>query len=51
MPDSVNIFISHKQEDQETAIRVRDLLKNKDDPNSPRMNFFLSEEILGGQDW
>ena len=49
--EPVNVFISHKHEDEETAFRIRDVLKGLDDRKSPRMNFFLSEEILGGEDW
>jgi hypothetical protein len=49
--EQVNIFISHKHEDEHTAFRIRDVLKSLDDHKFPRMNFFLSEEILGGDDW
>jgi hypothetical protein len=52
MPEEkVKIFISHKHEDEYTALCIRDVLKGLDDPKSPRINFFLSEEILGGEDW
>ena len=49
--EPVNIFISHKHEDEETAFHIRDALKSLDDRNSPRMKFYLSEEMLGGEDW
>ncbi len=50
-PERINIFISHRHEDQQTACCIRDELKALDDPNAPRINFFLSEDILGGDNW
>lgn len=50
-PERINIFISHKHEDQQTACCIRDELKALDDPKAPRINFFLSEDILGGDNW
>ena len=49
--DTVNVFISHKLEDRATAIGIRDILKDLDDDENPVLNFFLSEEIKGGEKW
>jgi len=38
--EQVNIFISHKHEDEQTAFRIRDILKALDDSKFPRINFF-----------
>lgn len=51
MSDKVNIFISHKSEDSQTALQIKDILKKIDDEDNPRMEFFLSEEISGGDNW
>jgi len=49
MSEKVNIFISHKHEDEVTALGVRDILKLFD--NDQMIEFHLSEEIPGGEDW
>jgi TIR domain-containing protein len=51
MSEKVNVFISHKREDEATALRIRDILKDFDDDNSPMIEFHLSEEIPGGEEW
>jgi hypothetical protein len=51
MSEKVNVFISHKLEDRATAIGIRDILKDLDDTEHPALNFFLSEEIKGGEKW
>lgn len=51
MNDQVNVFISHKLEDRTTAVGIRDILKDLDDEEHPALNFFLSEEIKGGEKW
>ncbi|MHC4752380.1 MAG: toll/interleukin-1 receptor domain-containing protein [Planctomycetota bacterium] len=51
MSEKVNIFISHKKEDEGTALRVRDVLKGFDDDKNPMIEFHLSEEIPGGDNW
>ncbi|MBW7990314.1 MAG: TIR domain-containing protein [Planctomycetes bacterium] len=51
MSEKVNIFISHKKEDEATALRIRDILKEFDDDENPMIEFYLSEEIPGGEPW
>lgn len=51
MSDKVNIFISHKTSDEQTAVHIRDILKGFDDDENPMMEFYLSEEIIGGDKW
>jgi hypothetical protein len=51
MSEKVNIFISHKYEDEATAIRIREILKGFDDEDNPMIEFHLSEEIPGGEMW
>jgi len=51
MSEKVNVFISHKSEDEATALRVRDILKGFDDDQNPIIEFHLSEEIPGGAEW
>jgi hypothetical protein len=48
----INIFISHKVEDQQAAIGVRKVLESiRIEGEPPSLKFFLSEEIPGGYDW
>ena len=49
--DKVNIFISHKSEDRKTAEKIIDILKKYDNPIDPKISFFLSYEIPGGDRW
>lgn len=49
MSEKVNIFISHKHEDEKTALGLRDILKVFD--NDQMIEFHLSEEITGGENW
>jgi hypothetical protein len=51
MSEKINIFISHKTEDEQTAMHVRKILKDFDDDETPMMEFSLSEEIPGGEKW
>jgi hypothetical protein len=51
MSEKVNIFISHKHEDEEIALRIRKILKGFDDDDNPMIEFHLSEEIPGGEPW
>lgn len=48
---AINIFISHKHEDEHAAIGIRDVLKKFDDDEEEKLHFFLSEEIPGGANW
>lgn len=49
--EQVNIFISHKSEDESAALEIKRVLKDFDDEKNPRMIFFHSEEIPGGSNW
>lgn len=51
MSEKVNIFISHKSEDEAAALRIWKILKGFDDEKNPMMEFHLSEEISGGEKW
>lgn len=55
---SVNIFLSHKSEDFQTAREVKDLLQKNNRENDflnfflpENMKIFLSEEMTQGQEW
>lgn len=47
--DVVNIFISHKHEDEQKAKDLKKILKDYD--HDEKLNFYLSEEILHGDEW
>lgn len=50
LPTNVaRIFISHKKEDSVIAKTLRDILKKFDSENM--LEFYLSEEIPGGEEW
>jgi hypothetical protein len=49
--DKVNIFISHKSEDRKTAEKIIEILKQFDNPIDPKISFFISYEIPGGDRW
>ena len=51
MSEKVNIFISHKNEDEAAALCIRDILKGFDNDKNPMIEFHLSEEISGGEKW
>jgi hypothetical protein len=51
MSEKVNIFVSHKKEDEAAALCIRDILKRFDDDDNPMIEFHLSEEIPGGEPW
>ncbi|UCF92368.1 MAG: TIR domain-containing protein [Desulfobacterales bacterium] len=46
-----NIFISHKEQDRFVASKLRDILKRYEDKDETELQFFLSEEIVGGEKW
>lgn len=47
MAGSVELFISHKHEDKDIALKIREELELA----SPRLNCFVSEHIPYGSDW
>lgn len=49
--DTARIFISHKAEDHGIAVALRDILKDCDDEDHPKLTFNICEEIPGGQKW
>jgi hypothetical protein len=49
MSDTLNIFLSHKYEDAETARGIKACLTRLAEDG--KLNVFLSEEILAGDDW
>ena len=51
MGTQINIFISHKHEDEMAARGIKQILQKFDNEKDPVLNFFISEEILGGANW
>jgi hypothetical protein len=49
MSDTLNIFLSHKSEDAPTARGIKEQLIHLSEDD--KLNVFLSEEILAGDDW
>jgi hypothetical protein len=51
MGNKINIFISHKHEDENAARGIKKILKGFDNEKNPKLFFFISEEIIGGANW
>lgn len=49
--DKVSIFISHKSKDRKTAEKIIEILRNNDNKKNPKMTFFISYDIPGGDRW
>ncbi len=49
--EMINIFISHKSEDRAIAEGVMNILKANDNPQNPKITFFISHLIPGGDRW
>jgi hypothetical protein len=49
MTDTLNIFLSHKHEDAETARGIKSCLTRLTEDG--KLNVFLSEEIVAGDEW
>lgn len=49
--ETARIFISHKSEDRAIAEALRDILKDCDVNDPPKLTFCISEDIPGGENW
>ena len=49
--DRISIFISHKSKDRKTAEEIIKVLKKNDNQDNPKITFFISYDIPGGDRW